>query len=929
MRLFTLFFFLAISLAQGQERNFISLDVKLNDSLHELEIIQKIDLILSPDFDQREIWFHNWPNAYKDNKTPLAKRFLENYSNNFHFSSDKSRGETNINSIIINGENCEWEVPKDSLDLLKVRLTPQMSLQSELNITLTYKVKLPRDRFTGYGWSKNRYNLKFWYLSPAIYRDGNWTLMSNLDLNDLMIDFSDYKINFDIPQEYLLFSDLDQQVNYGKGRNIYTLKGKNRLNIEIALSKYLEYQTINTAKTDLVTNMEALDLNPGLMQNIADRQLLFLEEFVGELDRETLFINKLDYLENPVYGFNQLPNFLAPFQDSFLWDIKFLKVLSKRYLEEYALNDKRNDYWLNDATQTWIMMEYINKYYPDAKALGKVSNLPIFRNYYLANLGFNDKYLTIYQYIARQNLDQALNTPAQDLSNFNRKITNKYKGGMGLNFLNEYLGEDTVKKQLKEYYSNGAQTFLSTSTFENQLNSNGNLNWFFQDYIQTDKHIDFKLSKVENDSTILIQNKSKFDLPFTVNNLNKYNILDNTWVTSDSLVSVKPRPDADRIGLNQNRWIPEVNFDNNTKKKKRSLLNKPVDFKLFRDLNNPNKNQIFYSPEFGYNFYDGFILGAGFSNRTILPQNFLFKITPSYGIKGKTLTGSFSTSYRFMPKETSIQSFRVGITGSYFHYAPDLGYRKLTPYVAVNFKRKNLRDVGGKSISASFVKVDKDPNPNSTEPGEVNKYNVLNLNYSYSKPALIDDLRYNVNLQLEGRFIRTSLDFRYRRLTDRRRQFDFRFFTGVFLKNNTESDYFSFALDRPTNYLFNYNFLGTSETSGFFSQQIIIAEGGFKSNVGQPYANQWMTTFNTSVGLWRWIEVYGDIGFVKNKKQPVFFGYDGGIRLNFIHNILEVYFPLYANSGWQVGQEGYPSKIRFVLTLDPGSILSFFRRGVI
>jgi hypothetical protein len=55
-------------------------------------------------------------------------------------------------------------------------------------------------------------------------------------------------------------------------------------------------------------------------------------------------------------------------------------------------------------------------------------------------------------------------------------------------------------------------------------------------------------------------------------------------------------------------------------------------------------------------------------------------------------------------------------------------------------------------------------------------------------------------------------------------------------------NYYSFALDRPTDYLFDYNYYGRSENTGFFcQQQLIIAEGGFKSKQ-IPFANQWMTT---------------------------------------------------------------------------------------
>lgn len=897
--------------------------VQLDDELHQLIIHQEIQLVKPDNFKDSVYWFHNWPNAYSSNKTQLAKRFLEDYSNSFYFASDKQKGYSDIEQISIDGILAKWEVYEDKV---KIQLPP--GLKNSFVVELEYTIQLPRDKFTGYGWSKTGYNLKYWYLNPVVYKDNKWKLMSNLNLNDLLSDYQDFEIKFEVPAKYILYTDLEQESISKNGKKYYNLSAKNRQHIEINLSSYDAYNLLNTASIDLITDMPSMELDPGLIQNIADRQLAFIEEYLGKLNRKQLIVSRLDYERNPVYGFNQLPNFLAPFQNNFLWDIKFLKVLTKRYMDELVQYDKREDYWLMDAMQTWIMMNYVSKYYPDEKALGGLTKLPFFKNYYLAQLEFNGKYLTLYQYISRRNLDQSLTTPRDELSNFNRKITNKYKGGLGLNYLDNYLQEINLKEELREIFALNQGKYLSSNALEDKLPRN--TDWFFDYYVQTNRQIDLKIKKIENDTIVNVKNKSGFDLPYTLTTLKKNNVVNQYWIESNATKINIPKDSSDRVSINYELSAPEVRLHDNWKKKGFSLSNKPLDVRLFKDLDNPNKNQIFYTPEFVYNFYDGVTLGLALSNKTILAQDFLFKVTPAYGFKSKSLTGSFGISYRVVPKDSDkIRNVFFGASGSYFHYAEDLSYTRFTPYAGINFKRKNLRDVGGRYLSVNYTHVDKDPNPAVNSTDEINKYGVVNLNYGFTRPALINDLRYNLNLQWEQRFTKASLDIRYRKLTNRKRQLDFRLFAGVFLRNKTTTDYFSFALDRPTNYLFNYNFLGTSETTGFFSQQIIIAEGGFKSNVNNPYANQWMTTANASVALWRWIEVYGDAGFTKSRNQPVFFGYDAGVRLNFVHNILELYFPLYSNLGWETKTDNYAEKIRFVLTLDPGAVLNFVRRGFI
>ena len=166
---------------------------------------------------------------------------------------------------------------------------------------------------------------------------------------------------------------------------------------------------------------------------------------------------------------------------------------------------------------------------------------------------------------------------------------------------------------------------------------------------------------------------------------------------------------------------------------------------------------------------------------------------------------------------------------------------------------------------------------------EINEpdYRVFNIRFIQGTSGIVNYNNWFTDFQVAKNFGKVSINYEYRNLSERNRQFNFRFYAGTFLYNNTNpnSDYFSFALDRPTDYLFDYNYLGRSESSGIFSQQIIIAEGGFKSKLTPAFANQWMTTINTSASIWKYIEAYGDLGLVKNKGNNAEVVYDSGIRL--------------------------------------------------
>ena len=123
---------------------------------------------------------------------------------------------------------------------------------------------------------------------------------------------------------------------------------------------------------------------------------------MGRYPHKKILVNRISYDKNPIYGLNQLPKFLNPFTGIFEWDIKMFKVLTRKYLENTILVNRRDDIWLLDGIQTYLMMNYVETYYPEIKALGNISKIWGVRSYSIAKLDFNDKYPFVYQFAARK-----------------------------------------------------------------------------------------------------------------------------------------------------------------------------------------------------------------------------------------------------------------------------------------------------------------------------------------------------------------------------------------------------------------------------------------------------------------------------------------------------------------------------------------------
>ena len=914
------------------QKNNIKIKAILDTENDVLKIQQELIYHNKSDSLLKKIYLHNWSNSFRDRKTPLSQRFIEDFRKDLYFADSIDLGFTKINNLIVNNESATFNEFEKKADIIEVHLTDLLNPNDSVQLKITYHVKIPSAKFTNYGKVKDGYFLRYWYLTPAVF-DEEWQLMSNLNIDGLYEERTDFVIEINLPNDYFLESNIYEYVDKNEEKNNYYLVAKSKTDVILSINKNQKFKTYLTDDLSVTTDVETKELKDSTIVKILKKEINFIQNHLGKFPHPEIFVDANTLNKNPVVGVSQLPKFASPFSGEFKWEIEMFKALSRKYIENTILLNQRKDYWFVDGLQNYLMIEYINTYYPNTKLLGKFSNNWLLKRFNLSKLNFNDKYPLVYQFSARKFLDQSLTTSADSLSNFNRKIVNKYKAGLSFRYLKGYLGEDVLKKSIQEFYQKHKKQIVSTDDFKSILekNTTKNVDWFFEDYIKTNKKIDYTISKVKKnvDSIeVTLKNKRNITTPVSVYGIKNREIVFKKWVTGvDSTTTITlPKGDFNKIALNYENLYPEHNTLDNWESLERKIFNKPLKFSLIKDVQDPYYNQLFYMPNLSYNFYNGLILGVKVHNKPLIKRNLEFTLAPSFGTKSQTVAGQFAVLYNQFFEKTNIYQIAYGVSGTHLDYAPNLSYTSFSPSINVIFKRKSLRDTGNEFIRARMVHINKEVEPTQVQT-EQDRYSVLSLVYGKNDLNMIEEFGYQFGTEFSKNFSKAYFDVRYRALTGKNRQLDFRIYGGTFLNNDTTGDYFSFGLDRANDYLFELNYFGRSEDSGLFSQQFIIAEGGFKSVLPTRFANQWMLSFNSSIGIWRWVEFYNDVAFLKNRNQSIYFAYNNGIRFNFVHRILEVYFPLYSNNGWEVGQPNYNEKIRFTLTGDLRAIVNFVRRG--
>src|SRR5205807_2385230 len=142
--------------------------VSLNDKEKTLDAFEKITYINNSPDTLTYIWFHLWPNAYKNDRTAFSDQLLENGNTNFYFSSKEQKGYINRLGFKVDGVTAKTEDHPQYIDVVKLLLPLPLLPNQQITITTPFHVKLPFN-FSRGGYDKESFQITQWYPKPAVY----------------------------------------------------------------------------------------------------------------------------------------------------------------------------------------------------------------------------------------------------------------------------------------------------------------------------------------------------------------------------------------------------------------------------------------------------------------------------------------------------------------------------------------------------------------------------------------------------------------------------------------------------------------------------------------------------------------------------------------------------------------------------------------
>src|SRR5436190_6522371 len=192
-----------------------TIDVSLNDKESTLDGFERIEYINNSPDTLKFIWFHIWPNAYKNDKTAFSDQLLENGITKFYFSNPEQKGYINRLDFKVNNITATIEDHPQHIDIIKIILPTPLAPGQKTIITTPFHEKLPYNYSRG-GYDGQTYQVTQWYPKPAVYDKNGWHPMPYLDQGEFYSEFGSFDVSITLPKNYVVGATGDLQTEEEK-----------------------------------------------------------------------------------------------------------------------------------------------------------------------------------------------------------------------------------------------------------------------------------------------------------------------------------------------------------------------------------------------------------------------------------------------------------------------------------------------------------------------------------------------------------------------------------------------------------------------------------------------------------------------------------------------------------------------------------------
>lgn len=909
-----------------QEVNY-KIDVRLDDTLHILTGDLDLEYVNHSPDTLSFIYFHLWPNGYKDPSTAFAKQKLRTGSTRFYFSSDKEKG--NMTGLDFRVDGAPATLDFQAADIAKLILPSPLIPGQRVRIRTPFRVKIPA-AFSRLGHVGQSYQITQWYPKPAVYDRDGWHPMPYLDMGEFYSEFGSFEVSITLPSNYVVGATgsledpseaafLEQKAaadaRYLTALPDQPVKAPDSFPASSPVRKTIHYRAgqvhdfawfadkrFRVAKS-AVTLPSGRKVDTWVMFtkaeehlwkhaiNYVDRAVKFYSDLVGEYPypHATAVQSALGAGGGMEYPMITVIGLMGNAQD--LDEVITHEVGHNWFYGILAFNE-RDHVWMDEGLNSYYDHRYTETYYgpPDANFLPEF--LRGNNEMSIMELG--------YLYQARRRQDQAPETTSDEFQPINYWLGGYEKPARAFKMLEKYLGTDNYDRIMRAFYQEWQFRHPQPADLRQFLESHAekDLSWLFDGLLYSNKHIDYALTGARNAGnqwTLDVVNRGEIAAPFPVASADSSAQV--VWVdgfTGKQSVSIQDNHPSAFL-IDPNRLTLDVNRKNN-RIAAGGLFRKtpPVKFSLLGKTEDDRKTDIYYLPFYGWNAYDKSMVGLALHNQTLPYRKFEFSLLPLYATGSKSLVGSGRAVFHIWPQDGWLEGVDIGLKARKYHFNENkvLGYRedylRFEPVVLLRIRNRpaavftsavRFRSIFLGTEQAQF-------GANSEYLGQernwtgIQELTFLGLGQNplspYKFEIALEHQRYTDAFDQKQQYLKASLDWTGKWAYKYKKYIRYRLFAGGFLQNSRRNagaifpGAFNLISSGSNDYRFDDFYFGRSEYAGFSAQQVTLRDGGFKTPVGPGYAlgrsNSFIFALNLKADLPGKIPVrpYFDLGYFDN-----------------------------------------------------------------
>lgn len=934
-----------------QEVNY-KINVNLNDTNNTLSAFVEIEYTNNSPDELNFIFFHLWPNAYRNNQTALAKQLLhENHSN--LFNGNDLRGYIDSLDFKINNQSAVYIIDDKNIDICKLVLNEPLKNGEKIVITTPFFVKIPKGVSSRLGHIDQSYQITQWYPKPAVYDRYGWHQMPYLSQGEFYSEFGSFDVSITLPQDYVVGAtgDLQTQSEIEWIKNIANNQSLKRVNsVQKKTIRFTQTNVHDFAwfadKQFVVKHSQIVLPKTG---KTVDTWAMYTPEVEQLWANATQYINDAITYYSECYGDYPYKNCTAVYSAISAgggMEYPNITVIDKtendRALEMVIMHEVGHNWlygilgfnerefpFLDEGINSFSESRYMRSKYGKNDCFAQMLGAPAIMHFLeLDSLRYHKLQDLTWLMTARTNNEQPIYLHSEKYSSYNYGAIAYMKAARSFDLLFNFIGHEEFDRIMRVFYENWKFKHPHPNDLKNtfETETDLNLNWFFDELIITTKHIDYKISKIKTDS-ILVKNKGQIAAPVALGYMKGNKLIKTDWF--DGFMGKKYLPidttiEADLIKIDPEEIAPEL-YRNNNQIRKNGILKKiePVRFKLAGIIEKTTENKINFIPIVGWNKYNGLMPGVVFYNAPIPQPKFEYRIMPLWGLNNANLAGSFFAQRYFSPYNTHIQQVTIGITGKRFAYSnvSNNNFSALCLFTNVDLRNKNARSTIKNKINIKGIYTQI---PYVSTANKMLNVFTTQLNLYHSNNRAHNPYQAVLSLETGNKYQKLSTEIIYKLEYTEKGALDIRLFAGKFITNKNNhafKDFYLSGTSGANDYLLEETFVGRYETyeqNHFLASQFVANQGAFSVFCPQANSNDWLLSLGLSSSIPYItalpLKIYGNIGiFETNSIYETLYGtqdilWETGLKLSFFNSAFEIFVPIFVSDELSTAMDAYADK---------------------